>query len=116
MEISGSLQIFLFGCLGGSLIELLRWWKLRESLEFPNYCKKPAYWCLTLAMITAGGLIAVAYGTGTTKAILAMNLGASTPAIIGTLATQPKASGSERSFSGSAPMRSKVRTFLGFGH
>ena len=115
MEISGAWHIFLFGCLGGVAIELLRWWKLRESLEFPIYSKKPAYWALTVAMIVVGGLIALAYGIEKTNAILAMNLGASAPAIIGSLATQPKNTGTERNISGPSSPPSRLRTFLAFG-
>ena len=92
MEISGAKLVFLFGCLGGAAIELLRWWKLRQSLDFPAYARKPFYWILTVAMIVVGGLIATAYGTGPTTAILAANLGASAPAIIGSLAMEPKKS------------------------
>jgi hypothetical protein len=117
MEISGATQIFLFGCAGGAALELLRWWKLRESLDFPVYVRKVTYWCLTIAMIVAGGLIAIAYGTAATNAILAMNLGAATPAIIGALATQPKTTGEAdaRNFDGAAPARSRLRDFLAFG-
>lgn len=117
MEISGTGQIFMFGCAGGAVLELLRWWKLRESLDFPVYARKPTYWFLTVAMILAGGLIAIAYGTRATNAILAMNLGASTPAIIGALATRPKniRDGEERNFDGSLPVGNRLRAFLAFG-
>jgi hypothetical protein len=115
MEISGAGPIFLFGCLGGIAIELLRWWKLRESIEFPVYARKWTYWFLTIAMILAGGLIAVAYGTDPKSALLAMNLGASTPAIIGTLAAQSKTGANERSFSGPRPGRARLRNFIAFG-
>lgn len=33
MEISGAKMIFLFGCLGGISIELLRWWKYVKTLS-----------------------------------------------------------------------------------
>lgn len=117
MEISGASAIFLFGCAGGALLELLRWWKLRESPEWPIYARKVAYWLVTFAMIVAGGLVAIAYGTGQTTAILAMNLGASTPAIIGALAAQPpKADGAaEAGFGGPAQVRGRLRNFLAFG-
>jgi predicted cobalt transporter CbtA len=115
MEISGAGPIFLFGCLGGLAVELLRWWKLRESIEFPVYAHKGTYWFLTIVMIVAGGLIAIAYGTENRNALLAMNLGASTPAILGALATQPKTGASEKSFGGSAPGRNRLRNFIAFG-
>jgi hypothetical protein len=118
MEISGEKLIFLFGCLGGVAVEVLRWFKLRESDKLPVYAQKPGYWVITVVMILIGGVIAIAYGTGKTTAILAMNLGASAPAIIGSLATQPKnTNGAEaRPFLGTAtPTSRRLRSFLAFG-
>jgi hypothetical protein len=76
MQVTGSWTIFLFGCGGGACLELLRWWKVRESENFPDYASRPAYWILTFAMIIAGGVLAVVYGAGPTNAIQAMNIGA----------------------------------------
>ena len=116
MEISGAKLIFLFGCLGGFALELLRWWKLRESIDWPVYSRKPTYWLLTIAMIAMGGLIAVAYGTKTTSAILAMNVGAAAPAIIGALATPPSKDGpDQKSLDGSERAPRRLRRFLAFG-
>ncbi len=116
MTISGAGQVFVFGCLGGMLLELLRWWKLRTSVQFPVYARAPLYWLLTLAMIIAGGAIAAVYGSGTTSAILAMNVGASAPAIIGALAAPPdKMSGASKGFSGSGKTGKRIRSFLAFG-
>ncbi len=80
MEITGGWMIYLFGCVGGVAVELLRWWKLRESLEFPVFVRKPTYWILTILMILLGGVVAIAYGMEKSTAILSMNLGASAPA------------------------------------
>ena len=121
MEISGPGLIFLFGCFGGAAIELLRWWKLRESLEFPVYARRAAYWFLTIAMIVVGGLITMAYGIEKTNAILAMNVGASAPAIIGALATKPKSATGPAELNYGAHTRTpgstsgRLRTFLAFG-
>jgi len=91
MQISG-VWVFVFGCFGGSLLELLRWWKIRESPDLPAYWNKKFYWLLTFAMIAAGGLIATAYGSGPVNAIQAMNIGASAPALIGALFAEPRTS------------------------
>ena len=89
MEIQGFWPIFLAGSMGGLVMELLRWWKLREVSEFPVYTKKPGYWFITFCMILAGGIIASLYGTEPKSAIMAVNLGASTPAILGTFSSMP---------------------------
>lgn len=122
MEVSGAQVTFLFGCAGGLALELLRWWKLRESDQFPEFSKRWIYWALTIAMIIMGGLIAVAYGTDSTNAVLAMNLGASAPAIIGALATPPKGTqggthskGFDGRQSGNTGGPSRLRRFLAFG-
>ena len=55
MQVQGWLSIFICGCLGGALMELLRWWKIREAQAFPHYARKPGYWLITILMIIAGG-------------------------------------------------------------
>ena len=117
MQITGTGQIFLFGCLGGALLELLRWWKMRESPNFPAYARKPVYWLLTVAMILAGGCIAAVYGAGPVSAIQAMNIGAAAPAIIGALAVEPGRSTrvAKRNLDGSLANSNRLREFLSFG-
>ena len=114
MEISGTGQIFFFGCLGGVALETLRWLKLSQGGQFPAYAHKPAYWVLTAAMIGLGGLIAVVYGTSARPAILVLNLGASAPAIIAGLAKPPDTGGGSAAFQG-APRPHRLRRFLAFG-
>lgn len=121
MEIDQGWQIFLCGCAGGVLVELLRWWKLRESLEFPAFVRKWTYWVLTGLMILAGGFIAWVHGMEKGTVMLAMNLGASAPATIAVLLTRPSAPGAtpmsadERNFGGSPPTLGRLRRFLAFG-
>src|SRR6266705_4203379 len=55
MQISGFGQVFLAGAFGGLLIEILRWWKLRDAAELPAYRTSPFYWSITIAMICVGG-------------------------------------------------------------
>jgi hypothetical protein len=108
---------FLWGALGGALMELLRWWKLRESLSLPVYMSSPLYWVTTFAMIIAGGFVAWAYSSGNSHAIELINLGAATPAIIGALAKNPKDTGENesKSFDGSTTSSNAFQRFLSFG-
>ena len=117
MQVSGFLTMFLFGCAGGGLMELLRWWKLRESPNFPAYAGKPVYWLLTFAMIGAGGFVAAVYDGGPRHVIELINLGAAAPAIIGALAKEPSggAGGKSRNFEGTSPVQRRIRQFLAFG-
>ncbi len=87
MEVDGFLWVFLLGGFGGVLVELWKWFQLRESPNFPSYVRSVFYWGITVAMIAAGGVLAALYGTDGVNAILAVNIGASAPAIIRTLAT-----------------------------
>ena len=88
MTVSGAWEIFLAGAAGGVFVELLRWWKLRESPIIPDHARSLLYWSVTLLMIVAGGVLAVLYGTSDPKNVLmVVNVGASAPALIGALAT-----------------------------
>jgi hypothetical protein len=95
MIISGILTIFLVGCLGGALAEIARWYELRTSPDIPVYARQLKYWIITLLMILAGGLLAIAYGIESKSAILVANIGLSAPLIIKGLASinpvQPRA-------------------------
>jgi hypothetical protein len=85
MQLNGFLQVFGVAVAGGALIELYKWYGLRESTNFPHYVRRPAYWLITLAMVLAGGFLATLYGTSDVQAVLALNIGLSAPAIIRTL-------------------------------
>ena len=81
-----SVATFLLGVLGGAFGELLKWWNLRESNNWPDYAKGLRYWILTGAMILVGGLLAAAYKIDSSNALLAINVGLSAPLIIKGLA------------------------------
>jgi hypothetical protein len=73
-------------CLGGGLLELYKWYGLRESPFLPFYARRILYWFVTIAMTVAGGVLATLYGTTDVQALLALNIGLSAPAILRTIA------------------------------
>jgi hypothetical protein len=85
----GDLPGFLFGLFGGVLAELLALFELRRHArqDLPHWLKSPFYWIITILMVLAGGGLVVAYIESdiAIKPILAINVGASAPLIIGTL-------------------------------
>jgi len=88
MILNGFWTVFLFGCLGGTLAEIVGWFELRTAKpeDFPDYVKYWYYWFLTILMCIIGGFLATAYGTENVKVILALNIGASAPLILKGLA------------------------------
>jgi hypothetical protein len=115
MTLNGFGQVFGVACLGGALLELYKWYRLRESPNMPFYVRRVSYWLITLAMTVAGGLLATLYGTAHVQAVLALNIGLSAPAILRTLAgSAPErqvASPGRRRSAGNAPGPS-LRGFL----
>jgi hypothetical protein len=88
----GILTGFSYGVLGGFFAELLGWFQLRKQApaSLPQYSKFWFYWGITLAMILAGGILVVIYLASDIplKPILAVNIGASAPLLIGTFVAQ----------------------------
>lgn len=82
--------IFALGLFGGMAVEALKWYKLRESVNFPKYRKSLFYWAITIVFIVIGGVLAWAYSiVGSINALLAINVGASAPLIITGFAKTP---------------------------
>jgi hypothetical protein len=83
---------FLFGILGGFLAELLGLFRVRQQRpqDLPSWVRSPFYWVVTILMIAAGGVLVVVYMKSgiDLKPIIAVNVGASAPLIIGTLVAQ----------------------------
>jgi hypothetical protein len=87
MTVSGFVPVFFIAFAGGLLAELVKWFTLRESQDFPHYVRSVWYWLITLAMAAAGGVLAVLYGvTPGRNALLVLNIGCSAPLIIKALA------------------------------
>jgi hypothetical protein len=83
---------FWFGVLGGLLGELFNLFKLRQQPTklLPAWVTSFWYWILTLFMIVSGGVLVVIYLKSNIPVvpILAVNIGASAPLIVGTLVAQ----------------------------
>lgn len=83
---------FLYGMLGGLFAETLRLFRLRHlaPARLPDWLRSWFYWLATLAMITAGGILVVIYlESGISfQPIVAVNIGASAPYVIGSLVEQ----------------------------
>lgn len=95
MLIEGVWSIFSFGCLGGFLMELLKWYRLREEPTLPVYAHSVFYWTVSLLMIFVSGMLAAIYGTNEKNALLVLNIGASAPLLLKALAEQASGRPSE---------------------
>jgi hypothetical protein len=87
----GLLEGFLYGVFGGFLAELLGLFKLRhETPDLPEWLTSPFYWIVTILMILAGGGLVVVYlkSQFSLAPLIAVNIGASAPLILGTLVSQ----------------------------
>jgi hypothetical protein len=82
----------LYGLLGGALAEILGLFKLRQQAagNLPEFLKSAFYWIVTIAMLCAGaGVVFVYLKSGIPlNPLLAVNVGASAPLIIGSLVSQ----------------------------
>lgn len=83
---------FAYGCSGGALAEVMRLFSLRHLAPgaLPRWLRSWFYWLVTGLMTLAGGLLVVAYLKSGIQInpILAINVGASAPLIIGSFARQ----------------------------
>lgn len=86
----GLLEGFIYGMAGGVVAEFLVWWNLRHLTQVPDWIKRPFYWLMTGGMVVVGGGIVALYLTSDVALtpILAVNVGASAPLIIGSLVKQ----------------------------
>lgn len=86
------LEGFAWGLFGGFLAELLGFWKLRceASETWPSWLKTKTYWVITFGMVAAGGGVVIMYLRSHIELspLLAVNVGASAPLIIGALVSQ----------------------------
>lgn len=83
---------FFYGVVGGLFAELLGLYKLRHlaKAEYPAWIKAVSYWVITLGMVVGGGaLVCIYLASGVDmQPIIAVNIGASAPLILGSLTAQ----------------------------
>ena len=81
-----------FGFGGGAVAELVQWFGLRFTFHrgVPDWSKSVLYWLVTLLMALSGGGLVYLYAiSGTTlNPLLALNIGASAPLLLGKLVQQ----------------------------
>jgi hypothetical protein len=96
MGISGELNVFLLGCAGGVLAEVMHWWGLRREDKLPRYLTSAFYWIVTGIMVVCGGLVCWIYFGARAEGLVALHIGVSTPLILQKLATSiPETGGSK---------------------
>lgn len=81
----------LFGCGGSALVEVHKWFVNREKVHAPHYAKKLRYWLGTIGMVIGAGFLVCAHQLTIGHALapwLAVNIGASAPAVVLTLKRQ----------------------------
>ena len=86
-----TLSLLLWGAFGGAAVEVLGWYRLRESLhrDMPGWASDWKYWVATVLMIGVGSLLVLMYQSSFENVkmnpMLAANVGASAPLILSNL-------------------------------
>lgn len=87
------MEVFFWGMLGGISPEVLIAYKFRKCApgKFPAHFKTIFYYVATLVMVMLSGALALAYSLSGNElsVILAINIGASAPLIIGNISKSP---------------------------
>ncbi len=80
-----TVSVFLFGCLGGLLPDVLRIIRTRYEMDTPAYLKSLNFWIGLVLLVLVGGLTAVLVQAQTPKD--AVIYGYASPAILSQLAS-----------------------------
>ena len=92
MDLSTTVWVgFGWGLFGGIIVEIASFYKFRFSKEKPHWFKSRFYWLITISMILIGGGLVVMYlntGQMSLSPLVAVNIGASAPTIIASLASK----------------------------
>jgi hypothetical protein len=92
MVVTGDLKVFLLGCFGGAMAEVLHWFNLRTSDKLPLYVHSAFYWTVTVVMAMIGGALCWIQFGGRVEALTAVQVGLAAPIVLQKLvsATEPK--------------------------
>lgn len=82
------LQMFLWACMGSVAIEIQSAYRSLQTSGIPRYYRKPLFWIVRVLLAMIGGGLTVAYDIH--QPLLAINIGAATPIILGTLTSLSK--------------------------
>jgi hypothetical protein len=97
MTLSGDLHVFLAGCSGGAIAEVLHWWNLRTAKKLPTYVYSAFYWSISIAMIAVGGFLCWIQFGASAEALVAVQVGLGAPIVLQKVVTGGKASGARGS-------------------
>lgn len=89
-----NLSLFLLGCLGGLLPDILRLIRNRHKMSIPVYLKKLNFWLGTILLVAVGGLTAWILSAETAKD--ALIYGFASPQILSQLAASTRSERVER--------------------
>jgi hypothetical protein len=98
MTITGAVGVFLMGCAGGAVAEVLHWWALRRDEKLPRYAASVFYWAITAVMLLCGGLVTWLYFGERAEGLVALHVGLSTPLILQKLASSMPEPAGARSY------------------
>jgi hypothetical protein len=78
-----------YGVVGGVLPEFLAVYRRRHEPQIPEWFRRWSWWLPTITMILAGGGLAAVYVSSgvNLNPLLALNIGAATPLILGSLSS-----------------------------
>lgn len=89
-----NLSLFLLGCLGGLLPDILRLIRNRHKIRIPTYLGKLNFWMGTILLVAVGGLTAWILSAETAKD--ALIYGFASPQILSQLAASARLERVER--------------------
>lgn len=89
-----NLPLFLLGCLGGLLPDILRLIRNRHKIRIPTYLRKLNFWLGTILLVGVGGLTAWVLSAETAKD--ALIYGFASPQILSQLAAAARVERVER--------------------
>jgi hypothetical protein len=97
MTLNTDMSVFLTGCAGGAIAEVLHWWNLRMAEQLPAYKSSPFYWAISAAMILVGGFLCWIQFGSSADALVAVQVGLGAPIVLQKLVAGTQPSGARGS-------------------